>query len=218
MGLHKLAMTIGCLVLFGAAFGVAFVFLRISSHTDTQLTTTPQALTDAHQDDKATNDAAKDIADDPTATSKTKTKTSKENAKPAKTVRTTPTDKKPITCAEATKQGSECVGQRVTWVAKWTLSQSAPVDRQKGAQHIFYTQGPNGDYTFDYPFVAEDPKPLELSKKGEDIRADHARKWGPTGIVTVTGTITSVRTLILIGQGTRYNVPVLSDIKITINP
>jgi hypothetical protein len=44
------------------------------------------------------------------------------------------------------------------------------------------------------------------------------RKWGPSHIVTVTGTISRVETLIFIGRGTRYNVPVLTDIKITINP
>src|SRR5262249_57714322 len=100
----------------------------------------------------------------------------------------------------------------------WKSSQGATVEKQKGSEHFFYTQTPDGGFSFDYPFIAEDPKPLDSPKQAGGIREYFDRKWGPSRIVTVTGTISQLKTLIYIGEGTHYNVPVLTDIKITINP
>ena len=121
------------------------------------------------------------------------------------------------TCADATKLGEACVGRRVTWYGQWTNSTSATVKGKKGAMHVFNTVGPDGDYSFAFPFIAEDTNPLQTVPRGQDVRAHFDAKWGPSRVVTVTGTIARVEKLIMIGQGTRDRVPVLADITITIN-
>ena len=98
------------------------------------------------------------------------------------------------------------------------LSQSATVGRKQGSKHLFDTDGSQGVFSFDYPFVAEDPNPLQSVGKGQNVKEVFDQRWGSTRIVTVTGTIVRVEKLTVIGQGTRNNVPVLTDITITINP
>lgn len=126
--------------------------------------------------------------------------------------------RKPLTPAEASRLGEECIGQRVTWTGKWISTQSAPVGRQKGTQHIFETPGDSGAFSFDHPFIAEDPTPWQPAVKGENLTERKQRRWGATGVVTVTGTVDRLTRLMFIGRGTREQVPVLTDIKITIGP
>jgi len=220
MGFPKLAITAGCVLLFAAAFAAGFVFLKSKSGSPASLeTTAPVSSGDLVEGNKSENSDEKP-ADDSLPKSKSAADSGPGDRKTSKAARPNNKDKakKTLTCIEATKQGVDCVGERVTWVGKWKSSQSATVERQKGSQHFFYTQTPDGGFTFDYPFIAEEPKPLELAKRPQDIRPLHEMKWGPSRVVTVTGTISQVKTLIYIGEGTHYNVPVLTDIKITINP
>jgi len=53
---------------------------------------------------------------------------------------------------------------------------------------------------------------------GRNITEAHNKRWGPTRVVTVTGTISRVVELMFIGRETRNDVPVLTDIQITIDP
>lgn len=111
----------------------------------------------------------------------------------------------PLTCAEATKLGADSVGRRVSWVGERNISESATINRAKGTRHVFSSLGPTGAYSFDHPFVVEDPTPYQRpATPGQKPRH-----------YTVTGTIARVQTLIAIGRGTRYNVPVLTDIEMT---
>jgi len=213
MGFQKLAVAVGCAVLFGGSFAAAFVLLKSKSGPGSGTASAGVVKSDDSSAAPNVSDSVTNSVDDEVVPTEVK-----GNSRVSKSAPQPPKNTKPFTCADATKQGRDCIGQRVAWTGKWHLSQSATIDRQKGAQHIFYSPGSNGVFSFEYPFIAEEPKPLELAKKGESIRENHARKWGPTGIVTVTGTIARIDTLILIGEGTRYNVPVLTDVKITITP
>jgi hypothetical protein len=123
----------------------------------------------------------------------------------------------PLTVAEATRLGRGTVGRRVKWWGQWTNSQSETVKGKKGAVHVFNSPDANGDYTFQFPFMAEDTNPLDSVPRGMDVRAHFDAKWGPARIVIVTGTIAKVERLIMIGQGTRDNVPVLTDIAISLD-
>jgi hypothetical protein len=220
MGFSKLAIAAGCLLLFVAAFAAGFVLLKSKAGSTSGLQTAPTGSSDDQRDGNQSDASDKKSSDDSSPNAEIVRDSGKGDRKTGKAARPNNKDKakKTLTCIEATKQGVDCVGERVTWVGKWKSSQSATVENQKGSQHFFYTQSPQGGFTFDYPFIAEEPKPLELAKRPQDILPLRDKKWGPSLIVTVTGTISQVKTLIYIGEGTRYNVPVLTDIKITINP
>jgi hypothetical protein len=213
MGLQKLAIVGGCLVLFAGAFAAAFLF--IPSRSKSAPPNDGLAVVDA--DFKGVPPATQ--PDGPNLDAND-TGRSSMNARTAKDGPKKPKDgpKKPYTCADATKSGNDCVSRRVTWVGEWTHSQSAMVNRKMGASHIFNTVGPAGAFSFDYPFIAEDPHPLPSVPRGMNMHDHFNAKWGPTRIVTVTGTIARVERLIMIGKGTRDDVPVLTDITITINP
>jgi hypothetical protein len=212
MALKNLVIGMCCLVLFGGAFGAGFVFLKDKSRKAADLPAAGPAELDGKPAETVSRDVVKPASDDP----QPKPETAKNSSTPSKRAAPQPKEapKKPLTCVEATKLGPDCVGRRVTWVGQWTHSQSSG----KGSKHIFNSQSPTGQFSFDCPFEAEDPKPLDRGQKGENVAEYFDKKWGPSRIVTVTGTISRVETLIFIGRGTRYNVPVLTDIKITINP
>ena len=212
MALKHLVIGVCCLVLFGGAFAAGFVFLHPKSRTAADLPAVGPVQLDGEPANKASDDVAKPAGSDP----QPKPESAKNSSTPTRRATQPPKEapKKPLTCVEATKLGADSVGKRVTWVGRWTASQS----KGKGEKHIFYTQGLSGEFSFDYPFEAEDPTPRDPGRNGESMTSFFDRKWGPSHIVTVTGTISRVETLIFIGRGTRYNVPVLTDIKITINP
>lgn len=123
----------------------------------------------------------------------------------------------PLTCADATRMGRNSVGQRVRWHGMWTNSDGETVKGKRGAVHVFNTPDFNGDYTFAFPFMAEDTNPLERVLPGQNVGAHFDAKWGPSRIVIVSGTIARVTRLIVIGSGTRDNVPVLTDITISLD-
>jgi hypothetical protein len=147
-----------------------------------------------------------------------------------------PGPEEPLTRADLARRGGG-VGRRVTWVGERMASQSARVGKQEGTRHVFKGQGPRGEFTFDLPFIAEEPTPLKRvnrQRTKEELRRDleefvrfkqqtglkgreavqaHARLHAD--VVTVTGTITRLDTLIMLGQGTRYDVPVLADVTLT---
>jgi hypothetical protein len=212
MAMKNLLIGVCCLVMFGGAFAAGFVYLNAKSRTAADLPSSGPVQLDGASADNASGDATKPAGDNPQPNlepAKTYSAPAKRPAKPPKE-----TPKKPLTCVEATKLGADSVGKRVTWVGKWTHSQSSG----NGEKHTFDTQGPSGEFSFDYPFEAEDPRPRDQGRNGESITSYFDRKWGPSRVVTLTGTISRVETLIFIGRGTRYSVPVLTDIKITINP
>ena len=212
MGLKNLAMGACSLVLFGGAFAAGFVYLKSKSQLAVEVPSGEPIALNGKPADNLSGDAAEPAGDalqpkpEPAKTTLAPVK------RPAQPTKATP--KKSLTCVEATKLGADSVGKRVTWVGKWTHSQSSG----KGEKHIFYTQGPSGEFSFDDPFEAVDPRPRDPGRNGESMTSFFDRKWGPSHIVTVTGTISRVETLIFIGRGTRYNVPVLTDIEIKINP
>jgi hypothetical protein len=208
MGLKNLALGICCFVLLGGSFAAGLVYLKSKSRAAADAPAAGPVKLDGEPAENAPGNADKPAGDDP----QPKLEATKNNSMPAK--RAAPPPKKPLTCMEATKLGADSVGRRVTWIGQWTHSQS----KGKGEKHIFYTQGPGGEFSFDYPFEAEDPKPLDHAQNGENVKEYFDSKWGPSRIVTVTGTINRVETLIFIGRGTRYSVPVLTDIQIKINP
>jgi hypothetical protein len=212
VAVKNLIIGVCCLVLFGGAFAAGFVFLNHKSRNAADLPAAGPADLDGKLAENVSRDVVKPTGDDP----QPKPETAKNSPALAKRPTQPPKEppKKPLTCVEATKLGADSVGKRVTWVGQWTHSQS----KGKGEKHIFYTQGPSGEFSFDYPFEAEDPTPRDPGRNGESLTSFLDRKWGPSHIVTVTGTISRVETLIFIGRGTRYSVPVLTDIKITINP
>jgi hypothetical protein len=214
MALKNLAIGVCCLVLFGGSFAAGVVILRSKNRAQTDLPSAGPANLGNEVVDHANGDEGNALPDE--TSPKTTTAAAKTSKGAAPAAKSNP--RRPLTCMEATKLGADCVGKRVTWVGKWTHSQSTTINRQEASQHIFYTPDAGGTFTFDYPFIAEDPKPLGHAQKGENIKEYFNRKWGSSGIVTVTGTIARVETLIFIGRGTRYDVPVLTDIQIKINP
>src|SRR5262249_26444451 len=127
-------------------------------------------------------DSDKKSADESLPKPKSAAESSPGDRRTGKAARSTAKDapKKPFTCADATKQGADCVGRKVAWVGKWKSSQSATVEKQKGSEHFFYTQTPDGGFSFDYPFIAEDPRPLDSPKQAGGIREYFDRKWGPS--------------------------------------
>jgi hypothetical protein len=146
---------------------------------------------------------------------------------------------KQLTRAEVAEHGDLYLGRRVAWVAQRILSQSTLIGGKEGTQHILKGQDPRGEFSFDLPIIAEEPNPLKLnfhSRTKEEMQRDlneflkFKKESGLKGrqaaeqyskrladIVTVTGTIARTDTLILLGEGTRYDVPVLTDIVITSN-
>src|SRR5579864_295480 len=203
MALKNLAIGLCCLTLFGGTFAAGVVLLKPKYRNHADVTSAGPATLESEFGDNA-RDVDKKLALEGSTTARS-VKTAKNSAPASKT-----RANRPLTCMEATKLGTDSVGKRVTWVGKWTHSQSSG----KGSKHTFDTQGPDGDFTFDYPFEAEDPKPLDRGQSGENVRERLDRTWGTARVVTVTGTISRVETLIFIGRGTRHDVPVLSDIQI----
>ncbi|MFL5241768.1 MAG: hypothetical protein ACJ8FY_06645 [Gemmataceae bacterium] len=203
MGLGKFAATCVVLSFFAGSFAIAHFFLQWQ----------PSA-------------GAEEPAASPAALKKVElpvTKPAEEEPKPPEPPKRLPeTAKKiasrPFTCADAYREGRECIGRRVTWAGKRRLSQSARIDKKEGTQHIFYTQGPKGEFSFDFPFIAEDSKAMGPILSPKEMKEQRKKQWGSTGVVTVTGTISRLDTLMMIGTGTRYDVPVLRNITIKINP
>jgi hypothetical protein len=221
MSPQKIGIVVGCVAAFAGVWAGAFYFIRSDANSAPKdsvpfvanTDSSPPASTNKSEVTTPVPGENKEIPDDSDRPSK-KSQESVKDTSPKRKAR----QPRPLTCLEATKMGRDCIGERVTWVGKWTNSQSAAVGRGNGSKHLFNSQGAQGNFSFDYPFVAEDPKPLPTIGKGQDIRAAFDQRWGPSRIVKVSGTITNVETLTVIGQGTRYNVPVLTDITITINP
>jgi hypothetical protein len=201
VGLQKLVLVLVFVALLAGSFVAGQFFLPTGPEAASERMTPRAASTEKVVPETTTKD---DTASAPVAAEQTPSSES--------------TSREPLTCAEASRIGDRCIGERVTWVGKWIHSQSARVGHEKGSQHIFNTQGPQGDYSFDCPFIAEDPNPLERAAKGQNVKERHDKRWGSTRIVTVTGTIARLETLVFIGKGTRHDVPVLSNITITISP
>ncbi|HEV3261515.1 MAG TPA: hypothetical protein VG013_31985 [Gemmataceae bacterium] len=229
MGHRRLGIAIGFVAVLAGSFAATFPFLRSGASAE------PKAATPrpASREDCRLAGATK--------TETTMKPPEERRQVPEKAVRIPLEEpRKPVTCAEATRLGKDCIGQRVTWVGKWIHSESAQYDQTKGSWHIFETRaGPQDRFSSDYPFVAEDPNPLaprpkgpnprelrqnprELARRlqelGQNLKESHKKRWGSTHVVTVTGTISRVVELIFIGRETRYDVPVLTDIKIAIDP
>ena len=198
------------LVLVAAPFAGGYNFLQAGSRPLPEAKPADGTLSTTQNEKETTRDPANtDEADPPTkATARSlKTKPPRDEAHVDVA--------KPLTCAEATKLGESAVGQQVSWTGKWIHTKSTRRGPKGGTDHVFETRGPKGDFTFDFPFVAEDTKGWEPVPKGTDLIEHHKKLWGPNNIVTVTGTIKRVETLIFINRGERYNVPVLTDITIS---
>jgi hypothetical protein len=145
----------------------------------------------------------------------------------------------PLTRAAVGQLGDRYLGRRVTWVAQRAITQSAKIGSKDGTQHILKGQDTNGEFTLALAILAEEPKPFQSKFKKrtpEEMRRDleefqkFKKDTGLTGrdavlahgklkidTVTVTGTIARTETLIVIGQGTHHDVPVLTDIVIVSN-
>jgi hypothetical protein len=196
-------------------------------------------------------------------------------------------------------ESDKSVGQIVTWVGQPITSQG----EGGGTQHVFFGKGPDGAFSFDSVFIAEESEPPgrspggrvldeafarymeerhrqheeenlrrneEMKRRGEELRKEHEkrveelRRTGKLEVrgvtkedvrkhreenrkraeearkpenveaakarvrgkgaspapvfVTVTGTIVRFDTLVLLGHGTRHDVPVLRGVKITADP
>jgi hypothetical protein len=229
MGLQKLLPALLCVALLAGSFAVGFAFLHSSSRADPKedIARSPKS-NDGHQAMGADEGKAEQESRDQDPKEAPKKKPA--DAKP----------RKPLTRAEVSNEGSFYIGERVTWVAEWKLTHSTLINKKEGTQYIFDGQGPQGEFSFDFPFIAEEPTSMKQSP-GERVIQDVVKRVleehlksvaskRPKGrqdakqddkslaiIVTVTGTITRLDTLIMLDRGTRYDVPVLTGITITAN-
>jgi hypothetical protein len=215
--------------LLAGSFAAGFAFLHSSTRADPNEETARPSKSDS---------IGKAMGDD-----EGKAEQESRDQDPKEAPKKKPADakpRKPLTRAEVSNEGSFYVGERVTWVAQWKLTHSTLIDKKEGTQYIFDGQGPQGEFTFDFPFIAEEPTPMKQSS-GERVIQDlvkrvleEHRKSAPSKrpkgrqdakqdekslaiIVTVTGTIARLDTLIMLDRGTRYDVPVLTGITITAN-
>jgi hypothetical protein len=229
MGLQRLGLPLLCVALLAGSFAAGFAFLHSPSRADPkEVIARPPESSDGGQAIGAGEGKAEQEARDQDPKEAPKKKTA--DAKP----------RKPLTRAEVANEGSFYVGERVTWVAEWKLTQSTLIAKKEGTQHVFDGQGPQGEFSFDFPFIAEEPTPVkqspgrnviqELVKRVMEERHKDSQAKRPKGrqdpkehaksiaiIVTVTGTINRLDTLIMLDRGTRHDVPVLTDITITTN-
>jgi hypothetical protein len=218
MLLQRLGIAIGCVVVFAGVFASSFLLLQTRSNTATQEgETSPLARVDPKLPAAPSADLPAQPPPDNRKPIPNNTNRHSNNS-PATDGDDIPEPQddpaKPLTCKEATRLGDGCIGRRVTWRGKWTHSQNATVGQQKGSEHVFNTPGPKGEFSFDYPFVVEEPTPLPAVVKGQNVRTPVDQKWGPTRVVTVTGTISRVVTLTVGGEGFHFKVPVLTDVTI----
>ena len=198
----KFGIVVLFVVLLAGSFGAGYGFLQ-SNPNDSPERAAPRAAVPAKAEP-----APALVKEEPAEQPKPKPIEKPRTARPAPRRVDPPA---PLTAAEATRMGKSCVGQRVTWVGKWTHSQSSGTN---GSKHIFETQGSEGSFSFDFPFVTVDAKPLEKLAKGQNVSEHFDELWGPTRVVTVTGTIAGLEKVIFIGRGTREQVPVLTNITI----
>lgn len=214
MLLQKLGIATGCVVVFAGVFASSFLLLQTGSNTATQqgatpplarVDPTPPAAPSADLPAKPAPDNRKPLSNNTNRASSSRPATDGSDIPEPQDDPT-----KPLTCKEATKLGEGCIGRSVTWRGKWTHSKDTTIGQQKGSEHLFNTPGPKGDFSFDYPFLVEEPTPLSAVVKGQNVKARVDQKWGPTRVVTVTGTISRVVTLVT-EDGLRYKVPVLTD-------
>ncbi len=205
---QKLGVVFFFVVLLAGSFGAGYRFLQPTPDpVAADITPRPAARNDL---EPAPKEEPKEQAQEPV----------KEQPKQKLLVKTTverrpasrPEVPIPLSAAEVARFGAGCVGARVTWIGKWIHSQSS--GKASNAQHIFESAGGGGDFSFDFPFIVADSKPLDRPVKGSNIKEFHDRRWGPTRIVTVTGTIDRLEKLIFIGRGTREQVPVLTEVMI----
>jgi hypothetical protein len=235
MGLQGLRLAIFVALLAGSfVAGFAFLYSPSAGEIQGANAPAPQPQVDrrAEGDDEKKSEQAAAARRDP----EPGPAPTQPEAKPSPSA---PEPEKPLTRAQVAELGGDCIGRRVSWVAVKWLSQSTKIGKQEGTQHIFRTQDAQGEFTFDLPFIAEEPKPLKLDMRQrtkEELHRDleeykkFQKKTGLKGrqlveayakyqmkIVTVTGTISRLDTLICT-YGTRYKVPVLTNFTITPNP
>jgi hypothetical protein len=229
MGPQKLLPALLCVALLAGSFAAGFAFLHSSTRADPNEETARPSKSDS---------IGKAMGDD-----EGKAEQESRDQDPKEVPKKKPADakpRKPLTRAEVSNEGSFYVGERVVWVAQWTLTHSTLINQKEGTQYIFNGQGPDGEFTFDFPIIGEEPTPIKQSPNERVIQdlvrrvLDEHRKSAPSKrprgrqdakqddkslaiIVTVTGTISRVDTLIMLDKGTRYDVPVLTGISITTN-
>jgi hypothetical protein len=229
MSLQRLGLPLLCVALLAVSFAAGFAYLNSSSRADSneEIARSPRS-----------NDG-----DQAKGADEGKAEQESRDQEPKKAPKKKPADaiaRKPLTRAEVSNEGSFYVGERVAWVGEWKLTHSTLINKKEGTQYIFDGQGPLGEFSFDFPFIAEEPTPMKQSAGERVIRdlvqrqidehhknfaskqpksrqdaKEHAKNIAI--IVTVTGTITRLDTLIMLGRGTRYDVPVLTDVTITSN-
>lgn len=221
------------LTFVAGSFAAGFIYFRSPPKPDGVRTVTelpPATVGEQASDDDEDNDAAK-----PSSATDQRPKNSTAKSKPS--AKSKPRLKNPLTRADAARLGEDCIGERVTWTGERATTQSARVEQIDGTQHIIKAQLPNGEYSFNLVFIVEEPIPFERKvlrpRTKEELHQDlekFLRFQKSTGLkganavkeygklkadtVTVTGTISRLTTLFLIGEGTFQNVPVLTDAKI----